>query len=171
MQGMIAHHAQALAMTALLPARTTRPDMLLLAQRIEVSQRDEIALMRQWLLNRHEQAPDSISSNGVVHGTGAASSMSMPGMAMSDSLMPGMLTPAQLSDLAAASGPQFDRLFLEDMIRHHQGALYMVGDLMGSTGAAQDTEIFRFATDVDADQRAEIARMRAMLARSSGSPR
>ena len=84
-------------------------------------------------------------------------------------LMPGMLTPAQMASLAAANGPAFDRLFLEDMIRHHEGALVMVHDLLGTNGAAQEPEIFQFAADIDADQRAEIMRMRGLLAPSPGA--
>ena len=77
--------------------------------------------------------------------------------------MPGMLTPEEMARLAAAHGPEFDRLFLEGMIKHHAGALTMVHDLFATPGAGQDPEIFAFASDVDADQRMEIDRMRAML--------
>jgi uncharacterized protein (DUF305 family) len=170
MQGMIEHHAQALAMTSLLRSRTTRPDMHLLAERIEVSQKDEIGLMSRWLEKRHQQVPDY---SAIVAGRPDTShSMPMPGMDMSGGaasmLMPGMLTPAQLAELGGASGPAFDRLFLEDMIRHHEGALVMVHDLFATNGAAQEPEIFQYASDIDADQRAEIMRMRALLAASPG---
>jgi uncharacterized protein (DUF305 family) len=77
--------------------------------------------------------------------------------------MPGMLTPEEMAELAAATGPAFDRLFLERMIRHHEGALLMVAELLAAEGAAQAPEVFRFASDVEADQRAEIGRMRALL--------
>jgi uncharacterized protein (DUF305 family) len=77
--------------------------------------------------------------------------------------MPGMLTPEQMARLAGAKGGEFDRLFLEGMVAHHQGALVMVHDLFGSAGAAQDSEIFGFASDVEADQQAEIERMSNML--------
>lgn len=160
MQGMIGHHAQALAMTALIPDRTTRPDIRTLGQRIEVSQRDEIAMMRTWLKDRHQPLPDDAQHD---HHAAAGSSMNMPGMAMSDTLMPGMLTADQLAELAEASGDEFDRLFLKDMIRHHEGALVMVASLLGTTGSAQEAEVFRFASEVDSDQRAEIARMNALL--------
>ena len=173
MQGMIAHHAQALAMTALLQARTTRADMRLLAERINVSQTDEIALMRHWLEKRHERVPAVALSRRA---DSSATSMSMAGMDMPDGpaapdtmLMPGMLTPQQMSELAKASGSQFDRLFLQDMIRHHEGALVMVHDLLATNGAAQEPEVFQFASDIDADQRAEIARMRSLL-RNTASP-
>jgi uncharacterized protein (DUF305 family) len=151
MQGMIHHHAQALAMTSLVPTRTRRDDMRLLAERIDVSQRDEIRLMEQWLRSRHEEVP----TLDAHHGHHDAASHS--------ALMPGMLTEDELARLAQATGPEFDRLFLQDMIRHHEGALTMVSELFGSSGAAQESETYRFASDVDSDQRAEITRMRALL--------
>ncbi|HET9984288.1 MAG TPA: DUF305 domain-containing protein [Longimicrobiales bacterium] len=163
MQGMIAHHAQALAMTALVPARSARDDIRLLAERIEVSQRAEIAMMRHWLEARHEEAPNE-DAHAEHHEHHEAAGQPM--------LMPGMLTAEELARLAGATGAEFDRLFLSFMIRHHEGALEMVGTLFASQGAAQEPETFRFASDVDADQRAEIARMRRMLdARPSSAPR
>ncbi|HVE77400.1 MAG TPA: DUF305 domain-containing protein, partial [Gemmatimonadaceae bacterium] len=155
MQQMIAHHAQALAMTGLVPTRTGRDAIRLLAERVEVSQRDEIAAMQRWLKRRGEQVPGA----DAHHDHGAADQAPMPGM----------LTPAELAELAGASGALFDRLFLERMIRHHEGALTMVADLFATPGAAQESEVFRFASDVDADQRAEIARMRAVLAARGGA--
>jgi uncharacterized protein (DUF305 family) len=151
MRHMIGHHAQALEMTKLVPTRTRRDDMRLLAERIDVSQRDEIGLMRQWLEQRGEALPGPDAHHHAAMGHGQ--------------LMPGMLTSAELERLAKATGTDFDRLFLEYMIRHHEGALTMVKDLFGTQGAAQETETYRFATDVEADQRAEIARMRALLAK------
>jgi uncharacterized protein (DUF305 family) len=148
---MIGHHAQALQMTRLVPTRSSRDDLKLLAQRIDVSQQDEIALMRQWLQQRGESlpAPDAHHHAAMGHGQ----------------LMPGMLTAAELERLEKATGTEFDRLFLEYMIRHHDGAITMVRNLFGTQGAVQETETYRFATDVEADQRAEIARMRALLAK------
>ena len=78
-------------------------------------------------------------------------------------MMPGMLTEQEMARLAAAKGRDFDRLFLQYMIKHHVGALVMVQDLFATPGAAQDSDIFAFASDVDADQRMEISRMNAML--------
>jgi uncharacterized protein (DUF305 family) len=151
MQQMIGHHAQALEMTKLVPSRTRREDMRLLADRIDVSQRDEIGLMRQWLQQRREEVPSPDAHHHAAMGHAP--------------LMPGMLTAAELTQLTNATDTDFDRLFLENMIRHHEGALTMVRDLFGTPGAAQETETYRFATDVEADQRAEIARMRALLAK------
>ena len=146
MQGMIGHHAQALEMTALVTSRTNREDMRLLARRIELSQADEIALMQRWLAAQGETTPDLHAH----HADGAA-------------LMPGMLTPEEMSRLEAVKGTDFDRLFLEFMIRHHDGALVMVKELFSIDGAGEEPEIFAFASDVDTDQRIEIDRMSAML--------
>lgn len=146
MQGMIGHHAQAIEMTALLKTRTASDDMRKLALRIDVSQEDEIKMMQDWLLARGQKLPDPHAH----HQQGAT-------------LMPGMLTPEEMARLAAATGPAFDRLFLEGMIKHHAGALTMVKELFSTPGAGQDAEIFAFASDVDADQRMEIDRMGAML--------
>jgi uncharacterized protein (DUF305 family) len=147
MQGMIGHHAQALEMTALLPSRTASDGMKLLAKRIEVSQTDEIRMMQRWLESRGHEAPG-------VHAHHA------PGA----TLMPGMLTADEMARLAEAKGAAFDRLFLELMIKHHEGALVMVKTLLAQPGAAQDSDVFAFASDVEADQTIEIERMRAMLA-------
>ena len=155
MQGMIAHHAQALAMTRLVRARTTAADVRTLAERIDRSQRDEIDLMARWLRTRGQPVPDT---------THLAAGHDDPAHRM-----PGMLTPMQMRSLAEARGPAFDRIFLELMIQHHEGALAMVQQLLSRPGGGQDPEAYRFASDVDADQRAEIARMRTLLA-ARGSP-
>ena len=155
-QGMISHHAQAVEMAALIAQRSTRREMLLLGERITVSQRDEIAMMRQWLRDHGVTAPDSGANAHAAHA-----------MSMTDEhggRMPGMLTREQMASLAAASGDAFDRLFLEGMIQHHQGALTMVRDLLRQPGAARQPQLYEFAADIDADQRAEIARMTKLLA-------
>jgi uncharacterized protein (DUF305 family) len=146
MQGMIGHHEQAVEMVALMPDRTARPEMKMLGRRIDESQTDEIKMMEHWLQARGQSLPDPHAHH--MHGA---------------TLMPGMLTEEQMAQLTAAKGAEFDRLFLQFMIQHHQGALIMVKDLFAAKGAAQDSEIFAFATDVDADQTAEIQRMAAML--------
>jgi uncharacterized protein (DUF305 family) len=147
MQGMIHHHAQALDMTELLATRTEREDMKLLAKRIDVSQTDEIKMMQRWLGDRGAEVPDEHAHH-------------MPGAP----LMPGMLTADEMAQLAAAKGTEFDRLFLQGMIKHHQGAITMVKELFESPGAGQASDIFAFASDVEADQSMEIDRMGAMLA-------
>ena len=147
MQGMIHHHGQAVDMTQLLATRTQSGDMKKLALRIEVSQNDEMKMMRRWLEVRGQEAPGEHAHH-------------MPGAPM----MPGMLSAEEMARLAATKGPEFDRLFLEGMIKHHAGALTMVQELFATPGAGQDSEIYAFASDVDADQRMEIDRMAAMLA-------
>ena len=77
--------------------------------------------------------------------------------------MMGMLTPEQMETLANARGVEFDRLFLEGMIQHHEGALDMVTTLFNTSGAAQESTVFKFAEEVDADQLMEIERMQALL--------
>ena len=146
MQGMIGHHAQALEMTALVPMRNNREDMRMLALRIELSQQDEIKMMERWLEVRGEVVAS------VQHHR-------EPGA----TLMPGMLTAEEMSRLGEATGTTFDRLFLEFMFQHHEGALIMVDELLSTAGAGQESNISAFAADVVADQRAEMDRMGAML--------
>jgi uncharacterized protein (DUF305 family) len=146
MQGMIGHHAQALEMTDLLESRTLSEDMRKLALRIEVSQADEIRFMQRWLQVRGAEVPAPHAHH-----------------AHDAKLMPGMLTAEEMGRLAAGKGAELDRLFLEFMIKHHEGALVMVEELFSTPGAGQEAEIFAFASDVDADQRMEIARMQGML--------
>src|SRR5690242_12650366 len=151
MQGMIHHHAQAIVMAGWAQTHGARPDVKTLAQRIDVAQRDEMAFMQRWLRERHQDVPDPLEHYQM-------------GMMMSSSeLMPGMLTEEQMKALDAARGPEFDRLFLTDMIQHHQGAITMVDRLFASPGAGQELYVFRFASDVNADQTTEIERMRLML--------
>ena len=145
MKGMIGHHAQALEMTELLRTRTGSEQMKMLAMRIDVSQTDEIRFMQNWLRARGEEVPGPHAHH-------------MPG-----GHMPGMLTADEMARLAAARGPEFDRLFLEFMIRHHDGALVMVDELFATDGAGQEAEINAFASDVVADQQMEIDRMAGML--------
>ncbi|MHB1312583.1 MAG: DUF305 domain-containing protein, partial [Gemmatimonadaceae bacterium] len=105
MQGMIMHHGQAIEMVALIGARTTNPVLQSLGERIDVSQKDEILMMRRWLAEHHVAASEH------------------EGMPMGDHSMrmPGMLTPEQMTTLAQARGAGFDRLFLSGMIQHHEG--------------------------------------------------
>ncbi|MGI9625918.1 MAG: DUF305 domain-containing protein [Longimicrobiales bacterium] len=142
MQGMIPHHLQALEMTALVEARTESLWLRQMALRMEISQKDEIALMESWLAKQGETSAGGHGAHGP---------------------MPGMLTPTQMSELEEAEGERFERLFLEFMIQHHEGALTMVAELFATAGAGQASEVFQFANDVDVDQRVEIARMRQML--------
>lgn len=162
MRQMIGHHAQALQMAALVPDRTARDDLRMLAERITVSQRDEIALMQAWLRAHGEEAP-SAEGHGAHHDhhAGADSAAGMAGMA----------TPQEMARLAASSGAEFDRLFLELMIRHHEGALVMVAELFATPGAGQESQVFSVANEVEADQRMEIDRMRRLLDGPLSGPR
>jgi uncharacterized protein (DUF305 family) len=153
MQGMIGHHAQAVVMAGWAPSHGARSDVQVLAARIVVSQRDEIVSMRRWLGDHHQMVPDTTGHMTMDMGAGGH-----------DMLMPGMLTPQEMAQLDAARGPEFDKLFLVFMIHHHQGALSMVHQLFESQGAGQDEQVFKFASDVGADQTAEIDRMATILA-------
>ena len=153
MSGMIPHHAQAVIMGGWAKSHGARQDVAILCERIVVGQTDEIAMMQQWLRDRGQPVPDAKSTKHK---------MKMGDM-VHEMLMPGMMTDEQMAALDKARGPEFDRLFLEGMIRHHQGAIDMVEKLFNSYGAAQDELIYKFASDVQADQGIEIARMQKML--------
>jgi uncharacterized protein (DUF305 family) len=164
MRGMIHHHAQAVIMAKWAPTHGAGADLQRLAERIVVAQQDEIALMQNWLKEKGEPVPEP---------TPGPMRMTMPDGATHDMLMPGMLTEAELKQLDAARGVEFDRLFLTFMIRHHEGALDMVEQLFASKGAGQDEDTFRLASDVFADQTTEIRVMKELLAarQSPSGPR
>jgi len=153
MSGMIPHHAQAVIMAGWAPTHGAREDVRILCERIVVGQTDEIKLMQTWLADRGQEVPDAKSTR--MH-------MKMNGMDH-EMLMPGMLTDEEMAALDKSRGPEFDRLFLVGMIKHHQGAIDMVDVLFKSYGAAQDEKVFKFANDVYADQSTEITRMQKML--------
>ena len=230
MAGMIGHHAQALVMSRMAPTHGASPSVQRLAARIINAQRDEIATMQRWLVDRGHAAPqvrpdgtmatahdmerggaahdmdghgtghegmnmdhegmdhsaggaamdhegmdhEGMDHEGMTHGEGGAEmdhgamghdmdhgAVGHAGMDHSD--MPGMLSDAQLAELDAARGVDFDRLFLAYMIQHHGGAIVMVDDLFGADGAAQDGATFKLASDIQVDQRTEIDRMQQML--------
>lgn len=165
MHDMIGHHAQALTMAALVPARSALPALRALAERLAISQREEIAVMQTWLRDRGESVPSP--ADGGAH---AGHAMPVDSTATAAAPIPGMagkLTAAQLSELGSAQATAFDRLFLQFMIQHHDGALVMVRDLLRTPRAAQEPELYQIVSDVDTDQRAEIRRMVALLTRLS----
>lgn len=181
MTAMIGHHAQAITMARLAPSRGASEGVRTLAARIINAQRDEIGTMRQWLRERLQPVPAVPELDGAPpapaddehagHDTSGhdTSGHDMAGMGdtprmAGHALMPGMLTPAQMAELEAARGREFDRLFLQSMIQHHRGATGMVRDLFATPGAGQDEVVFKFASDVNVDQTTEIARMQRMLA-------
>jgi uncharacterized protein (DUF305 family) len=143
MQGMIAHHAQAIVMSHLAEKNSTNPQLLKLSKKIDQSQVPEILLMQQWLRRYNQFAPDTASWH--------------------DMQMDGMLSTGEMQALAAAKGVDFDRLFLNGMIKHHAGALKMVDDLFKAPGAGQEVDANVFANDVVVAQTAEIGIMRRLL--------
>jgi uncharacterized protein (DUF305 family) len=154
MAGMIGHHAQALVMAGWAPSHGASASVQTLAARIINAQQDEIATLQNWLRDRGQPVPEAkpgpmrMTMNGMTH----------------DMLMPGMLTDAQMKELDAARGAEFDRLFLRYMIQHHEGAVSMVNELFATPGAAQEQSVFKLASDVSVDQTTEIKRMQKMLA-------
>jgi uncharacterized protein (DUF305 family) len=143
MQGMIAHHAQAIHMSRMAEARGASPRLLRLAEKIDQSQVAEIRIMQGWLLANGQVAPDTSSWRTMM--------------------MAGMLTPAQLARLDSARGPAFDRAYLMLMIQHHEGALQMVDELFATPLAGQEIDVNVFANEVITVQTAEIGAMRRML--------
>lgn len=160
MQGMILHHFQAVQMSALVPDRADLQDVRDIASRIDATQADEIEFMRGWLIERGEDAPDPQNDAHAMHHAHHGHHD-----------MAGMATPAQMEALAAASGTEFDALFLELMIAHHDGAVEMVDHLLRQRGSAYDPVLFDFVNDVRGEQRAEIRRMDALLSDLSEDPR
>ena len=162
MSGMIMHHAQAVKMAGWAESHGASKSLQIYCGRVAMAQSAEIGLMKQWLAERNQPVPeiDTASADMAMH-------MNMPGMdhgaGASMKMMPGMLSPAQMHQLDAARGVDFDRMFLIFMIQHHRGAIQMVDTLFKSPGAAQDEIVFKFANDVQADQTTEIDRMQQML--------
>ena len=154
MQGMISHHAQAIEMTQLLASRSGRDLMQRLARRIELSQEDEIVMMQEWLSSRGQVVTELDAHHAPEWEP-----------------MPGMLTEQEMDRLEQAQAVEFDQLFLELMIKHHRGALTMVDTLLAQRGAAQESQLFAFTSDITSDQAMEIDRMDAMLADLSPDPR
>jgi uncharacterized protein (DUF305 family) len=144
MQGMIAHHAQAIYMSRMADAHGANPRLLRLATKIDQSQVAEIRIMQDWLRRWDQFAPDT-SSWRTMH-------------------MSGMLTAEQLKTLESSKGVDFDRNFLVMMIQHHNGALKMVADLFATPRAGQEVDVSVFANDVVSVQTAEIGVMQQMLA-------
>ena len=163
MQGMIPHHQQAVEMANLVADRTNTPEIVDLAGRIRASQDDEIAFMRNWLTERGEAVPaaaDPHAGHGAGHDAHAG-----------HSTMAGMATPEQMAALAASSGSDFDRMFLDLMIRHHAGAITMVERLLARPGSAYEPELFQFVNDINSEQQAEIRIMDAALRNLWEDPR
>ncbi|MDP5052177.1 MAG: DUF305 domain-containing protein, partial [Congregibacter sp.] len=155
MQDMIPHHHQATQMAVLVKDRTNNPALMALADKINGTQADEIAFMQAWLAERGESVPQPSDHKSMhMHHD-----------------MAGMASPEQMAALAEAKGTDFDRMFLTLMIRHHDGAITMVEDLMEQPGSAYDPVLFEFTNDISNDQAVEIERMNGMLVALSEDPR
>jgi len=155
MQDMIIHHHQALVMSRLAAQSTNNQAILDLAGRIDVSQKDEISFMQDWLQKREEQVPDPTTEHSEhTHHT-----------------MIGMATPEQMTQLAESKSTDFDRLFLTLMIDHHDGAIKMVEELREQPGSTYDPILNEFVSDITNDQAVEIERMNALLIGLSSDPR
>ncbi|KUJ84196.1 DUF305 domain-containing protein [Microbulbifer flavimaris] len=155
MQDMIPHHHQALQMAELVSERTNTPEIVDLAGRINASQKDEIQFMQDWLRERGKNVPNPEHHHHM----------------QMDHKMAGMATPEQMEALAESESIAFDRLFLELMIAHHEGAVTMVEELQEQPGSAYDPVLFEFISDVTNDQTAEVERMGKLLAGLSDDPR
>ena len=160
MQGMIPHHEQALVMAELVSERTNQAELGQIAGRIKASQKDEIEFMQSWLADRDEPVSNNDMSMRHSHSDHA-----------NGSIMKGMATPEQMAELATSNATAFDRLFLQLMIAHHEGAVEMVENLLDQPGSAYDPVLFEFVGDVKNDQRVEIERMHALLVTLSEDPR
>lgn len=145
LQGMIHHHRQALEMTSMVDDRTQSTQIKLMAERMHVSQEDEITWMQRWLQNREIDPSGEHSAHEFQD-------------------MPGMLTAAELAALEAAKGKAFDRLFLKSMTKHHSGAIQMVNDLVLAK-AGSESELNQFIMHIDSDQSIEIQRMAEISAK------
>ncbi len=156
MQDMIVHHQQAVDLAALVEGRSNNSDIVAIAGRIDASQADEIAFMREWLAERGQPAAMQHHA-GMDHAA--------------HHLMMGMATPAQVAELGTLESTAFDRLFLQLMVRHHGGAIDMVETLHDQPGTAYDPVMFEFTNDLVKEQQAEIDRMNAILAELSDDPR
>jgi uncharacterized protein (DUF305 family) len=143
MQGMIAHHSQAIVMSRMAESHGANPQVLKLSNKIDQSQVPEIRIMQAWLQRNNQFVPDTSSWHNVT--------------------MSGMLTPEQLKELDAARGVAFDRAYLQMMIQHHAGALRMVDDLFNSSLAGQEVDVNVFANDVVTAQTVEIGIMQKLL--------
>lgn len=171
MHMMLPHHAQALELTALVKERSSREDVPLFAERLELSQQDEIDLMVAWLEKHDLPVPDGFGGGEHDGDHGGHDDHADAGShdGHDGGLMPGMLTPEQMDQLAAAEGEEFDRLFLQFMYYHHSGALKMVEDLLAADGA-QEPELFQLVSHIDSDQRIEMDRMLSMMTELGVTP-
>jgi uncharacterized protein (DUF305 family) len=141
---MIPHHQQAIEMARIAETRASNAQVKDLATRIKKAQDPEIATMSGWLRQWGQPVPST--TPGMGHGGHAG--------------MPGMMTEQEMKDLMAASGTGFDRMFLQMMIRHHQGAIEMANT---EQQQGQDPQAKQLAAKIASDQAAEIKEMQDLL--------
>ena len=153
-QLMIPHHEQAIEMADLALAQASSPEVKKLAEDIKAAQDPEIAQMKGWLSawGAPEQMEGSTASDGSMDHSG----MDMGGMSMA-----GMMSAEDMQKLMDASGADFDRMWLQMMIAHHQGAVAMANQVLA---ASDDPEVKKLAEAVVAGQTAEITTMQKLLA-------
>lgn len=146
-QLMIPHHAQAVEMADLALQQGTSSDVLALAEQIKAAQDPEIQQMRGWLAAWG--APEEMDG-------GDHSDMDMGGMSVS-----GMMTDDDMSALMNAAGEEFDRMWLQMMIAHHQGAIQMAEQVLADS---TNPDVTALANAVVSGQTAEIDTMQKLLA-------
>ena len=170
LQGMIVHHEQAILMSSMVGKRTNNPTIVDLADRIDASQEDEISFMEGWLEDRGENIPGENEHSMMNHHGNDHHDMGHHDMSMHLDMV-GMASPKQLKELENSKSTDFDRLFLQLMIAHHDGALEMVKDLKKFSGAAYDPILNEFVSDLVNDQGVEIERMNTIAVGLSDDPR
>ncbi|MGD9482572.1 DUF305 domain-containing protein [Streptomyces sp. TRM70308] len=169
---MVEHHQQALEMSDLAEQRAGSDAVRRMAERIRLAQDPEITLMRSWLAEHdgaqgadgadggheeHEGHEGHASDPGPEHGRGGHAHDHED--QHDHEAMPGMASPAQMAELRDAEGAAFDALFLTLMIAHHDGGVSMATDVLTEGNAVRVEEL---ATEMAAQQSAEIERMRAL---------
>ena len=165
LQGMIVHHEQAILMSSMAGKRTNNKTIVNLANRIDASQEDEINFMESWLKDRDESVPEAESHHMMKDNDKDHHNMHM------HLNMVGMASQEQLKKLEDSNSTSFDRLFLQLMIAHHDGALEMVKDLKKFSGAVYDPILNEFVSDLVNDQGVEIERMNTIAVGLSNDPR
>jgi uncharacterized protein (DUF305 family) len=139
---MIPHHQQAVEMSALVADRSTNPELIELAKKISAVQQPEIEIMKVFLVQWKEN-PDTGSAHGGHGGT-----------------MAGMVDEATMTRLESLNGAEFDTLWLESMISHHQGAIEMA---KAEIANGENVDAKRMAQTIIDTQQAEIGQMKQML--------
>ena len=148
---MIQHHSQALAMVDLTMGRKLDPEVQQLAEEIRMAQGPEIEQMTDWLTEWGEPVPESMRDHANAHGDGEVEM---------DSDMPGMMSTAEMEELEEATGAEFQQMWLEMMIEHHEGAIEMaqVEQSEGAFGPAVE-----LAKNIESAQQQEVSSMEGML--------